>query len=109
MLVLNLKRVFAIRAVEKPSGFMVKRGISRQTTYNLLNQESSLVRIEHIGILCRELNCTPNDLFEWEGGANSLPETHSLNALRRTQNARGIKEMMRELPLEKVESLIKEE
>jgi DNA-binding Xre family transcriptional regulator len=109
MLIFNLKRVFALRAIDKPSGFMFRHGISRQTTYNLLNQETSVVKIEHIEILCRQLNCTPNDLFEWQGGANSLPENHSLNDLKRNQDAQGIKEMVRDIPLEKMESLIKEQ
>jgi DNA-binding Xre family transcriptional regulator len=108
MLALNLKRVFALRGIEKPSGFMFKHGINRQTTYNLLRQETSVVKIEHIELLCRLLKCTPNDLFEWEGGADSLSANHPLNDLKRNQTVQSIKEMIKDIPLEKMENLIKE-
>jgi DNA-binding Xre family transcriptional regulator len=110
MLVFNLKRVLALRGIEKPAAFMLKNGINRQTANNLLYQRTSVVKIEHVEMFCRELNCTPNDLFEWRsGGANALPESHSLNHLKRNQTAQSIREMIKDVPLEKVESLIKEQ
>lgn len=109
MLTLNLKRVFALRGVTDPIPFMIEAGFVRQTANNLLKQQTSIVKIEHLDILCRLLNCTPNDFFEWQGGANSLSESHSLNSLRRTQTAQNILETVKDIPLEKVEKLLEEQ
>lgn len=108
MLTVNLKRVFALRGVERPAAFMLKHGINRQTANNLLNQQTSVVKIEHIEMLCRLLNCTPNDLFEWDDTANSLPATHSLNDLKRTMSAKNILQTAKDIPLGEVERLIDE-
>ncbi len=106
MLNFNPGRVLALRGIENPAAFMCKQGINRQTVNNLLKQQTSVVKIEHIEMLCRLLNCTPNDLFEWRGGANALPESHSLNNLRRNQTAQSIKEKVIDVPLEEMEKLI---
>lgn len=104
MLSFNLKRVFALRGIENPAAFMVEAGIVRQTTNNLLRQETSLVKIEHLELLCRLLNCTPNDFFEWHDD-KSLPEKHSLNTLKRSRSAQSIQSMIQELPLGEVEKM----
>ena len=109
MLTFNLKRVFALRGITDPIPFMIEAGIIRQTANNLFKQQTSIVKIEHLDVLCRLLNCTPNDFFEWQGGASSLSESHSLNSLRRTQTAQTIKEMVKDIPLGKVEKLIDEQ
>lgn len=86
---------------------MVNNGINRQTTNNLLKQTTSVVKLDHIQLLCRILNCTPNDLFEWEDdAANPLPATHSLNDLKRTMTAQNILQMAKDVPLNEVERLI---
>lgn len=107
MLRLNLKRVFALRGVDNPAAFMIEAGIVRQTANNLLKQQTSVVKIEHLELLCRKLNCTPNDFFEWQtDSANALPESHSLNNLKRTQTAQVIQSMVKDIPLEKMEELL---
>jgi DNA-binding Xre family transcriptional regulator len=109
MLVFNLRRVLALRGIDKQAAFLLKNKINRQTANNLLKQQTSVVKIEHVEMLCRQLNCTPNDLFEWQGEANSLPQNHSLNDLKRNQNVQNIKELVLTIPLEKVESLIQDQ
>lgn len=107
MLRLNLKRVFALRGVENPMNFMMDAGIIRATADNLLRQRTSLVKLEHLEILCRALNCTPNDFFEWSAdNTNALPETHSLNSLKRARTAQDIQSMVKDIPLEKVEEML---
>jgi DNA-binding Xre family transcriptional regulator len=107
MLKFNLKRVFALRGVIDPVPFMIEAGFIRQTANNLLNQQTSLVKIEHLEILCRALNCTPNDFFEWQAdSSNVVPESHSLNNLKRAQTAQNIQTMIKDIPLEKMEELL---
>ena len=107
MLRFNLKRVFALRGVDNPVAFMIEAGMIRQTANNLLKQQTSIVKIEHLELLCRKLNCTPNDFFEWQpDAANALPEKHSLNSLKRSLPAQGIINLVKDIPLEKMEELI---
>jgi DNA-binding Xre family transcriptional regulator len=107
MLNLNLKRVFALRGIDNPAAFMINAGIVRATANNLLGQQTSVVKIEHLGLLCRLLNCTPNDFFEWQTESkNALPESHSLNNLKRSQSVQAIRSMVKDIPLEKMEELI---
>jgi DNA-binding Xre family transcriptional regulator len=107
MLSLNLKRVFALRGIENPGAFMVNAGIGRQTATNLLRQQTSIVKIEHLALLCRLLNCTPNDFFEWHGGdAHALHEKHALNNLKRHQVANN-GNSIKDIPLEQVEEMIR--
>lgn len=108
MLRFNPKRVFALRGIENSALFMVEAGIVRQTTNNLLNQQTSVLKIEHIELLCRLLNCTPNDFFEWQED-KTLPEKHSLNSLKRNQNVQNIRAMMKDIPLDAVEKMIEGE
>ncbi len=42
MLYLKLQRVFALRGIDNPAFFMVSNGINRQTTNNLLKQDTSV-------------------------------------------------------------------
>jgi putative transcriptional regulator len=110
MLEFNPRRVFALRGIDRPAAFMVKNGVNRQTANNVLRQETSVVKIWQLEMLCRLLNCTPNDLFEWRAaGADVLPESHSLNSLKRNDTVQSIRETIKSIPLEKVESLIKEQ
>src|SRR4051812_33118768 len=104
MLVLNLKRAFTLRGIEKPATILVKHGISRATISRLLMNQKSWISYDHIETICAVLNCTPNDLFEWQPDARAnLPENHSLHGLKRAANTRSLKEMIGDVPMEKLD------
>jgi len=103
MLRLNLKRAFRLRGIENPTSELVEMGISRPTVFRLLNNDKSWVSYEHLEKVCAVLNCTPNDLFEWyPSGSLNLPENHALYALRRDEAARSLKEIAKDIPLERM-------
>lgn len=53
---------------------------------------------------CPQLNCTPNDLFDWrEDGKTVVHDTHALRTLTKQKN--DIQTTLRELPLDKLEKL----
>jgi DNA-binding Xre family transcriptional regulator len=104
MIFCNLTRAFALRGIDRPSEILVKHGISRPTITRLLRGEKGGVSYRHLEIICTILNCTPNDLFEWRPDPkNPLPENHSLQALKRTARARSLKEMINDVPMEKLD------
>jgi hypothetical protein len=92
-------------------GFLKANGFQVFTATHLYKYYASSIKIKNLERLCRLLNCTPNDFFEWHTveGEEPLPETHALNALRREKSAE-INKLMKSLPLEKlgaVEEFIK--
>lgn len=46
-------------------------GMSYQNFSKMVNNETASIRYENIEIMCRLLECTPNELFNFEDG---LPE-----------------------------------
>lgn len=112
MLVFNLRRVFSIRNIAKAVNFMENSGLSRSTAFTMNKFRITSIKVENLEKLCRSLNCTPNDFFEWREreGEEALPETHALNALRR-EKMNELNKLMKDIPLDKlgnVEEFLKE-
>ena len=109
MLFFNPKRVFALRGVDNPMALMLKNGISRPTVRRILLGEKAGVSYGHLEILCRLLNCTPNDFFEYhpDGDAN-LPENHALNSLRRSKSSETLRDLLSDVPVNEIENLLSE-
>lgn len=106
MIFLNIKRVFAFRGIQNPYSKLVKLGISRPTAWNLLENGVASINNKHLERICEYLNCEPNDLYEWRPSANALNiENHPLKALRRDENAPNYGEMIRQLPLDKIDQV----
>ena len=112
MLKFNPKIILGLRGIEKPVGFLVRLGFAYPQASRFLKAANPMVKIEHIEQLCIALNCTPNDLFEWKtGGDTVLPEGHSLNALNRGEGTKNLQQMVKDIPSDKlalIESLLDE-
>lgn len=103
MLIFKLSRIFALRGIDKPFAFLVRHGLLRATASNLVNDRVLNVKVAHLEIVCRALNCTPNDLFEWKPDeAKPLPENHSLNSLKREKPAARISQIVKDIPVDKL-------
>ena len=106
MLVFNPKRIFALRGVEKPSSFLIKQGIAPSTALKFIKAGGSTFKTKYVELICVGMNCTPNDLFDWyEDAKTKLPENHPLRALERKQKINNIREMLHDLPVEKLSEL----
>jgi len=106
MLTFNPKRMISLRELEKPHSTLVKAGISPATATNLLNYHNTRITLDHVEKICVMLYCTPNDLFEWRPDKNAtLPQTHPLFSLQRTQKISNIREMLKDMPVEKLSEL----
>jgi DNA-binding Xre family transcriptional regulator len=112
MLIFNPKQILLLRGVEKIANFMVKIGFTYQSAGRVLKSRASLIKVKDIERLCVALNCTPNDLFEWKAGVDTvLPEGHSLNRLERGEGGKNLQQMVRDIPSDKlalVETLLNE-
>lgn len=106
MLHFNIRRILDMRGIEHPYTFLVKNGFVPQTATNMVNNYVGHVKPKQIERLCLLLNCTPNDLFDWRPDKNSVvPDTHALRSLTRTQKAKSVADLARDIPADKLEKL----
>ncbi len=112
MLKFNPKNILIRRGIEKTTAFLVNLGMDYSTASRFLKSKSQFVKIRDIEKLCVALNCTPNELFEWEADKKTvLPETHSLNALGNRERPKELREMVKDIPPDKlalIENLLNE-
>jgi DNA-binding Xre family transcriptional regulator len=105
MLYFNIKKVLRLRGVDEHYRFLVNLGFVPSTAHNFLRSDVTLVRLEQIEKLCVALNCTPNDLLEWQPNQNqTLAETHSMNKLKKRAD-KSLPELLGEIPIEKFEQI----
>src|SRR5437763_5442144 len=96
MLSFNLKRIFALRGMSDPYTQLVKLGIARPTAWNLVGNQVSSINHKHLEKICEFLNCTPNDIYDWQPVAKtSNADTHPLAGLRRDTKAGPYNELLR--------------
>jgi len=108
MLIFRLNRVMALRGISVPYAFLKRQGFHRTVARNLSHDRVANIKIAHLEKLCRLLNCTPNDLFEWQtddNPANALGENHSLHSLKRNQTAQSLRTIMKDIPVHKLERI----
>lgn len=104
MLIFNLRRVLALRGIDKPFAFLLKKGFHRTIAANLANNSAVQIKISHIERLCRALNCTPNDMFEWQADENAVvSENYALKSLVREKSNTTISDIVHDISIEKLE------
>ena len=79
-IVIDLRAVLTARNISQPSAFLIKIGISNNSTIKLLRGEAVQVNMKQLTAICVHLNCTPNDIFVLR--EMELPENHALHALK---------------------------
>lgn len=107
MLNFNLTRILNLRGIDKQFAFILRQGFHRTIANNLANNRVKNIKISHLEMLCRALNCTPNDLFEWKETGNDAPlsENHPLKDLKREKPAAKLSSLVREIPVDKLDRL----
>ena len=109
MLILNVSRVIRLRGYDKAFSFLYNNGFSRSIANNILSKKAQEIKIDQIERLCVVLNCAPSDLFEWQPDANQrVGEQHALKSIVRTGDAPPITNIIKNVPIEKLEKLSRE-
>lgn len=97
-----MRRVFALRGIDKPHAFLVKNGFAASSASNMLKYYPIIFKVRTLEKLCILLNCTPNDLFEWrDDGKGKISDEHALNSLKK-EAIGNFTEIVKDLPLEKM-------
>jgi DNA-binding Xre family transcriptional regulator len=108
MLYFNLKPIFTARQIEKPYSFLVKIGIAPHTAHKILNNNTHVMRLDNLELICKALYCEPNELLAYKpDNLNPIPENHPLNKLIPTNNDDNWQQKLKTMPLEKLKELTK--
>lgn len=109
MIRLNLDRLFRIKGIEKKYSFFISKGFSNTYSHFLTNNKVSSIRFDKLEQLCREFNCTPNDLLDFVPKKDeSLPKEHALWGLQKDAAVEEVHKLLHELPMEQIEALYRE-
>lgn len=109
MIRLNITRILKMKGITEPNQFFIKQGHSSSYTYHLLRNNLNSLSMKKLEMLCRHLNCTPNDLLTYipEQG-KMVPPDHALHSLTKTETITEVNQLLHNLPLEKIEELYRE-
>lgn len=103
MLYYNFSRLFKVKGIHRPFTYLISLGYSRGMATRMANNDCQRINLPMMLRICRDLNCTPNDILDFRPSANSaLPKNHALHTLTKTELTNEIFEKMNTLPLEKI-------
>ena len=69
------------KGIRTPLAYLVKAGLTHLTAKKLLTGQPVKISLSTLTYICVDLNCTPNDIFQFDNTQQSLPENHSLKNL----------------------------
>lgn len=102
MLKLSLVRALQLRGVKNHKQFLNDLNFASSSVKGFLNETAAQIKYEQLEALCVALNCTPNDLFEWQPDEKrQIQPNHSLNRLKK----KNLAQMLNDIPLEKFEQI----
>ena len=106
MLYLKLKTVLEARQIVKPYAFLVKIGIAPHTAHKILNNDTHVMRLDNLNLICKALYCQPNDLLAFKQDLNAPVEnTHPLIKLMPTETNIDWLHQIKTMPLDKLKQI----
>lgn len=67
MLFGNVAFMIRLRGFKDPYAYLISNGFTNREALKLLNKETEEVDLSQLGRLIKLLDCTANDLFDWNG------------------------------------------
>ncbi|MCL5029695.1 MAG: helix-turn-helix transcriptional regulator [Bacteroidetes bacterium] len=108
MLKYNLSKIFSARGITNKTSFLLKIGFTSRVAYGITNERFVSLSPKHLERLCLGLNCTPNDLMEWQPDKPELlNEDIQLKKLLNAGNQYNIMNIVRGVPFDKMEEFTK--
>ena len=106
MLYLNLHRMFFIRGINNPHGYLVQNGFSANVSQRILNNQKTHIKMQYLLRLCEILRCTPNDLFDFNLQKNKfIDEDHPLHTIKKPDIPVNINEYFKNASFSDIEEL----
>lgn len=106
MLYYNFSRLLKMKGIHRPFSYLISLGYSRGMATRLANNDCHRINLSMMLRICRDLNCTPNDIFDFRPTANSaLPKDHALHSLTKEAISNEVLEKINTLPVEKIQQI----
>jgi DNA-binding Xre family transcriptional regulator len=107
MLRLNLQPIFKARGIDRPHAFLVRIGLTPHSASLIISNEITVFKLKHVELICRHLNCEPNDLLLWSPDKNNpIAENHPLHNLSdKTDNATNGINTLRDIPYKELKAI----
>lgn len=108
MITLHLAPIFKARGIERPFNFLIKAGLPRHSAHRILNNKISVLRFDHLELLCRILICDPHDLllFTPEKG-QQYANNHPLFKLKEKEPTGNLHEVIATMPYAQLKEVAK--
>jgi len=98
--------MFKLRGISNPYGLLASHGLAHKTACNIAYTRIKTIRLEHLELICRLLNCSPNDVIRYEADErNILPANHALLKLQHEAETASITDMFKTMSLEQLQQL----
>jgi len=108
MLKWNFKKMFKARGIDKPARWMVNHGISRGVASRIAQNKCDRVAMKDLYIICRALNCTPDDVLEYYPVKDDATDTTiALNVLKPGKSEEDAAALLRTLSFKELKELAK--
>ena len=106
MLYFNLPRLLRQKGIVKPFSYFLSLGYSRTTASKMATNQVISFTVSKLEQYCIEMNCTPNDLFDYHPNSSSnIGGDHPLNELIRDDVTNEINALLHNLPMKKIKEL----
>jgi len=108
MLKLNIQRILAGRAIDRPFTYLVKQGFSKNLATRMNTSKMKQVNLADIEKLCLLFQCTPNELLEWvPADKQTDTDTQPLRDLIRVNPKVNIRAVLNSLPYAQIAEMEK--
>ncbi len=108
MLKYNLVKIFSARGIANKTSFLLKNGFTSRVAYNIAGEKFINLSLKQIERLCLLLNCTPNDLLNWQPDKpEQLNEDIQLKKLMDAGNQYNLMNIARGVPIDKLDEFTK--
>jgi DNA-binding Xre family transcriptional regulator len=106
MLYFNFNPIFEARQIAKPYTFLVKIGIAPHTAQKILRNDTHVIRLDNLELICKALYCNPNDVMAYKpDNDNPIPDNHPLKKLIPIQNEDQWQQQLKTMPLNKLREM----
>ncbi|MEO8515919.1 MAG: helix-turn-helix transcriptional regulator [Flavobacterium sp.] len=106
MLFFNFSRVFKIKGINRPFKHLTSLGYSGNVATRLANDNFGRLNLSMIERICRDFNCTPNDLLDFRPYKDEiLPKDHALHTLTKEVITNEVVVKINSLSIEKIQQI----
>ena len=103
MLEYNLHKIYKLRGISKPMGYLMKNGFTRATANSLAYRKQTAMKLQVMERLCELFKCTPNELMEWTPDTQEKDKVeHPLYGMKKETDVYSFKELTENMTIREI-------